>query len=595
MNSFENSQTALDAQKPSLSFVDNANFDAVAGLKQLLQINKEAAPAGPGDNNQGFLTWNTDSLYKTSFTKPAETSEKVEPAEKNSKEAVAGKHAELSAWSKDHLYIDDQKRFDDNMDKFEKDARARGVSDDEILRTYDQVERLTTAQGDKPLSADERNIIAASIVENAANPTKISQGQYNTCNVTTVETRSFTRTPAEAARVISDVALTGQYTAKDGTTVHVDPTETNAGRNWPTPDGARSHADQIFQVAAVNLHYASIKSGPESQWEYQQRPADEYGNGERILDHKTNAVAQRVNPDTNEKYEVRDPGLSTKEIAEISNKITGEDEKDILLQSYRAENTSVTNIQDNGQLDDKLAQLKKDGGFPVIVNVSTNAEPFYYESNKDTVGGAGGSHVVTITDYDPINKTVCVDNQWLAVDDHGKANPITTHDLYIAMQSKEDQALMLKNEANADRQDGVYNPSEEAGALRNQIITGQVNEVQAKREITRIQDELKNHHGESVADGKQREVACHELEMATNQLSLDSQVELNQQAMQKGLMTREEMEARNQFAKANTFVIGGAQDNAAQLVESDDDNQLVVASIWDQFEKQTQIQPVKGK
>jgi len=67
-----------------------------------------------------------------------------------------------------------------------------------------------------PLSADERNQLAGSILHNASLRTGIDQGFHNTCNVTTLERRLNITNPAEAARIVSEVGLTGQFKSNDG-------------------------------------------------------------------------------------------------------------------------------------------------------------------------------------------------------------------------------------------------------------------------------------------------------------------------------------------------------------------------------------------
>src|SRR5262249_53565715 len=131
------------------------------------------------------------------------------------------------------------------------------LSPEEVAKTYKQIERLLEPSGDKPIEQAEKNKLALEVMRHVAHPQDISQGSYNTCNVTTVETRTYTRQPSEAAKLVADVALTGQYTAHDGTVVAVSPKAHGQSKlDLPTPDGTRDHASEIFQVTAVNIHYA---------------------------------------------------------------------------------------------------------------------------------------------------------------------------------------------------------------------------------------------------------------------------------------------------------------------------------------------------
>jgi hypothetical protein len=124
----------------------------------------------------------------------------------------------------------------------------------EIAKTYNEIDRLLVAKGDKALKPEQRKDLAEQIIRQAADPTTIGQGAHNTCSMATVETLMYTRNPSDAARLITDVALTSQYVATDGRRVRVNPGAHNESRNSTANDAGRSHASEIFQVTGVNLH-----------------------------------------------------------------------------------------------------------------------------------------------------------------------------------------------------------------------------------------------------------------------------------------------------------------------------------------------------
>ena len=139
-------------------------------------------------------------------------------------------------------------QFKENMRSFEERAGRDNLSPTEIAKTYKEIDRLLEAKGDKPLKPEQRKDLAEQIMRHAANPTSIDQGAHSTCSMATVETRMYTRNPSDAARLVADVALTGQYVATDGRRVRINPGAHNESRNSTTNDGERSHASEIFQM-----------------------------------------------------------------------------------------------------------------------------------------------------------------------------------------------------------------------------------------------------------------------------------------------------------------------------------------------------------
>src|SRR5262249_42901955 len=126
----------------------------------------------------------------------------------------------LSSLSDAHFATAEQKgRVQQLMQEFETSAKQRGVSEQEIAMTYHHINRLLQAGPDAPLSQAERIRLTEQILHQVAYPQSIDQGFNSTCNVTTVEKRIFARDPAEATRLITDVATTGKYVTKDGTVI----------------------------------------------------------------------------------------------------------------------------------------------------------------------------------------------------------------------------------------------------------------------------------------------------------------------------------------------------------------------------------------
>ncbi len=237
-------------------------------------------------------------------------------------------------------------RQQDLIERFEKQGlsapEAQKKAADEVSKTYQQVEKLLTAQDNpnlKTIKEKDRIAIAEQVMHNAATPTDISQGSYSTCNVTVIEVQTYTKEPSEAARLVTDMALTGKYTSNGkppvtvevGKDINADSLKKHgdAKNSFEPGENNRSHASQIFEVTAVNLHYTkeNAKTNPPGQIRYEQHdPKGETDNGERLVDYskkdpKTGKAPAEVMVGGEP---VRSPDLSAQEIANVARDIQGD-------------------------------------------------------------------------------------------------------------------------------------------------------------------------------------------------------------------------------------------------------------------------------
>ncbi len=140
-----------------------------------------------------------------------------------------------------------------------------GLDASEIVKTYENVSRLIESTGQSAIDQPGRIKIAEQALHHAAYPTQIDQGRHDTCNVSTVEVRTFMRNPSAATKLIADVATTGSFTSADGTKMTVDAkslkTDEESSQN-PTPDRERSYASQVFQIAAANVYWQRQEEDP---------------------------------------------------------------------------------------------------------------------------------------------------------------------------------------------------------------------------------------------------------------------------------------------------------------------------------------------
>lgn len=346
-----------------------------------------APPSAPPENTE-----NTEELK----AKDAKALESIKHDPEITKE-----HAELEKRARETMKDPELKQFLDNMNKleereasvqcqYEKEFLAKGMSPEQahneaekkaheqIEKTYQNLEKLLAKNDKAPVSQKDRIALAQQAMQHAADPHSISQGGYNTCNAATVETRTFTKDPAEATRLISEVATTGQYTRPGKPTVKLDPqslqrqgeaTESSKDR----VDGHRDYASQLFEVTAINveLEKQNQSTNPPGHLRYEQHkpipgqnPPD---NGERLMDYSTKPP----------KEVARDPQLNTDEIADMAKEISPSNADGPVAIN------SVNVTKANKELVDiELKMYKINGGKPVDLNDPDWAKKLKEEVDK---------------------------------------------------------------------------------------------------------------------------------------------------------------------------------------------------------------------
>ncbi len=346
------------------------------------------------------------------------------------------------------------KEFQENLEKFESrkgEPPLPPISDAEKAKTYKEISKLITSESKVGISKENQIVLAGQIMQHAANPTKIDQGRHPTCNATTIEVLTYAHKPSEAARLVADVALTGEYkTTKDGTVIKVPLENLQPDKDsMENKDGLRTYDSQIFQLTVGNIKWQ--KENPNLRFMQVQPQAglrDDYG--ERIFDTTNNQFLKY--PDGTPQ---RDPGFLAWDHVDVLSKITGRDEKGSTLVHWgeadgskqiggrslpwSSSDARLSSINSEKQLQDLLLKAKEEGKLPIIVCVYANKRPFA----ADDVAGGGGGHVVSIWDIDatdPKNVRISVDNQWGSASDFANGpdgdKRLSPSELYRAMKGK---------------------------------------------------------------------------------------------------------------------------------------------------------------
>ncbi|MCA9805774.1 MAG: hypothetical protein KC777_27570 [Cyanobacteria bacterium HKST-UBA02] len=389
----------------------------------------------------------------------------------------------------EHLSGDELRAFKDNFVKFEERAARDGLSRDEIAKTFRETSRLLDARGDSPLTEKDRIRLASEVMKQAAEPTSIDQGHHNTCNVTTVEVRLYQRNPSDAARVVADTALTGHYT--DGYGFHsaaIDPEPHDESKTYPPQDGQRTHASELFQVAAINLFYDRERDVGSTNYRYEQRePTGPGDTGERLLDMSKKPPAEVLKPDGKP---ADSPNLYAGDLLEIDQAITGryKDGAVITNEHYSSNNRDfyTTKIKSPEELESRLAEFKATGNMPVILLVNSQLEPINLDPNR--ASSDSGAHVVNITDYKPgPPPKFHVDNQWGSLSDR-LVEDLSLEDLYTATLPTGDAITRMQGRVDSARESGQADFALEGKLLQLRHRQGLVSDEQFATDSASIVD-----------------------------------------------------------------------------------------------------------
>ncbi len=446
---------------------------------------------GPRPEDNFTLQRTADGKYLISDNTPG-----AKPVEVSDQSDVRVAHAKMHDLAEAKIKDPAERaKFEADMARFEARARERGLSPEEVSKTYGEIGKLMEATtGAVP--ENRRIQLAQQVMSQAADPRIIDQGDKNTCNVTAVEAMIYTTDPSKAANLVTQVALTGKYTDPEGHTVTIDKKSLQPdaqAKNHPPIDGERSFATQLFNVTAVNLAYQ--REGIKRQYQ-QERPdrSDPDDAGERLYDTSKRPPKEIA----------REPDLDDDQIVEAYRGITGRSTDTVMIDAANyvtGPGNKVDKVGTEADLNTKLAELKAQGKLPVIIGVNSAVEPFYSDSGGGAAGGSGGGHVVTVTDYNPgPPPTVAVDNQWGSNSDH-RATNMPVHDLWLSMQSEKDAPAELEKDVLAARAAGKPDTYKEFELLRLQREGGIIDDKTYGTKLAEQIDAAKKRDDAAKADG----------------------------------------------------------------------------------------------
>ncbi len=143
-------------------------------------------------------------------------------------------------------------KFRADMLRFEEGMVSRDLGALEVMGCYQQIERLLSDTKSQPLSQSERAQLACDLMSQLTSPSSIEKGAKGTDFGHKREKETFINRPETAARLLVDLALSGEYQDRYGNFTRLRPnqmTPDSEADSSPKKPGARSYASQLFQQA----------------------------------------------------------------------------------------------------------------------------------------------------------------------------------------------------------------------------------------------------------------------------------------------------------------------------------------------------------
>lgn len=309
--------------------------------------------------------------------------------------------------------------FQNNLSTFRARATAQGLPESSVAETLLHISRVLDpvrlVDPARKQVNGEMSITALGMMRNAADPTAIDQGGHNTCNVNTVECRLYSREPQVAVKVVADVAITGEFRTADNTVVRPRTlTPDGEAKAYPTPDGWRNYASQIFQVTAINIHWNRKDTLPGGKFAGLGNIHYCQGGPGEPSEYLLNTSKTPPEIHKFDTIDANHPWLDVQQMSEINEQMTGRPSENFSIgRAFSAsESKGCIKVSSLDEFKERLSILATGRGFPIIVEVDAAKKPM-------GSGEGFGPHVATITHYDPLTGMVTVDNQW------GKGNDMT--------------------------------------------------------------------------------------------------------------------------------------------------------------------------
>lgn len=362
-----------------------------------------------------------------------------------------------------------RERLSNHMEALETRARADGLSRDQLEAAYCQIRRLIENRA-TTLTDEQRLNIAEQVLSMAADPTSIDQGVHDTCGAAVIEVRAYMRHPEKAAKLVADAALNGEVLTRNGVALPIDTTPHDTSKLDFPKTGQRSHASELFQVAAINLVLNDGIGGKEGSIAYRQndRRPEAVNLGEVVIDFS-------VHPPVEKKF----TGLFVSDILRLNKLVTGEDEPDLVLWKARALGGRQYGkpFTNETEMENALLEAKSKGKLPAVIYVYSGNDPVWQDAPNNHDGGRGDGHYISVTAvHSGKPPTVEIDSTWSKRADHLKSTgrSMKLSDLYMSSLPPKEAEAKLREQIVSDAEAGKVNTARQIALARQEWVNGKI-------------------------------------------------------------------------------------------------------------------------
>lgn len=366
------------------------------------------------------------------------------------------------------------------IQQFKDRAAREGISLQEQARTFATTANLLRRDAAPGVNPEHLPKLTIQCLGQAADPRLIDQGANNTCNVTTIEGRLYSRTPSDAIRVVTNLATRGKFRTADGATISLPDDQLtpdaealsliNTPGNKGPESAARTYASQLFQLGAANTYWKQAILAPDGravdrgQLEY--RLQNDATNPHAVVKRESIVINSGDKPEVLfiNGERVNSPHINLGKMLEIERALTGRLERSRMLDVYST-SESTRDVAKPGSINDlrsQLSRLKEEKRLPITLGMDIRQDAFWkklYGDNPITVRSFQDTfyHVLQIVDYDADNNKVYVDGSWGTAKDflgrpEGKP-ALSVEDIWDMMQDGATKVTRLELDNNKSVQE----------------------------------------------------------------------------------------------------------------------------------------------
>lgn len=355
--------------------------------------------------------------------------------------------------------------------EFKERSKRDGISLQEQARTFATTSNFFRRDAADGMKREYLPVLGIQCLAQAADPRQIDQGPNNTCNVTTVEGRLYSKSPSDAIRVVANLATIGKFYRSDGIAISLkkdqltpDPDALslmNVTGKKPADSSARSFASQLFQLGAANAYWNLAVSAPDGrsvergQLEYRLHGTSPDPNASRLESIVINGPDNKSEVLYSNGERIRSPRIGLSQMLEIERALTGRVERSRMVDKYSSSESTRDISKPNSveELRDELARLKKENKLPVTLGMDVRQEAFWKKLNGNqpiTVRSLQDIfyHVLQIVDYDADQNKVFIDGSWGAMKDFldrkGGQPAVSVEDVWSMMQDGSSRVTRLE-------------------------------------------------------------------------------------------------------------------------------------------------------